>query len=60
MAKWMAAEKIRAELRYAVLCPNVTGRIKDIAKSKIVPASSLAFVDKPKVARTYILRAFRL
>ena len=26
MAKWIAAEKARAELRHAVVCPNVTGR----------------------------------
>ena len=29
MAKWIAAEKARAELRHAVVCPNVMGRIKD-------------------------------
>ena len=26
MAKWIAAEKARARLRHAVVCPNVTGR----------------------------------
>ena len=26
MAKWMSAEEARAGLRYAVVCPNVTGR----------------------------------
>ena len=26
MAKWIAAEKVRAELRHAVACPDVTGR----------------------------------
>ena len=46
MAKWIAAEKVRAELRYAVVCPNVTGRIKDrIAQSKRARAGSLAIVD---------------
>ena len=28
IAKWIAAEKARAGLRYAVVCPNVTGRTK--------------------------------
>ena len=28
MAKWIAAEKARAGLRHAVVCPNVTGRTK--------------------------------
>ena len=26
MAKWIAAEKVRAGLQYAVVCPNVTGK----------------------------------
>ena len=26
MAKWIAAEKAKAGLRHAVVCPNVTGR----------------------------------
>ena len=36
MAKWIAAEKFRAGLRNGVVCPNVTGRIKEriIAQSK--------------------------
>ena len=30
MAKWIAAEKAKAELRHAVLvCPDVTGRAKE-------------------------------
>ena len=28
MAKWVAAEKARAGLRHAVVCPDMTGRIK--------------------------------
>ena len=28
MAKWVAAEKARARLRHAVVCPNVAGRTK--------------------------------
>ena len=63
MAKWIAAEKVRAGLRHAVVvvCPNVTGRTKDrIAQSKRARAGSLAIVDKPQVARTCILWAFRL
>ena len=35
MAKWIAAEKNKARLRYAVVCPNVTGRTEErIAQSK--------------------------
>ena len=29
MAKWIAAEEVRAGLRHAVVCPNVTGRTKE-------------------------------
>ena len=59
MAKWIAAEKARAGLRHAVVCPNVTGRTKDrIAQSKRARAGSLAIVDYPQVARTRTLRAF--
>ena len=61
MAKWVAAEKVRAGLRYAVVCPNVTGKTKErIAQSKRPRAGSLAIVDKPPVARFCILRAFGL
>ena len=46
MAKWIAAEKARAGLRHAVVCPNVTGRTKGrIAQSNRVRAGSLAIVD---------------
>ena len=47
MAKWIAAEKARAGLRYyAVVCPNVTGRTKKrIAQSKRARAGSIALVD---------------
>ena len=59
MAKWITAEKTRAGLRHAVVCPNVTGRTKErIAQSKRARAGSLTLVDKPQVARTFILRAF--
>ena len=45
MAKWIAAEKARAGLRRAVVCPNVTGRTKErIAQSKRTRAGSLALV----------------
>ena len=61
MAKWIAAEKARAGLRHAVVCLNVTGKIKNrIAQSKPVRASLLAIVDYPQVARTCTLRAFGL
>ena len=46
MAKWIVAEEARAGLRHAVVCPNVTGRIKErIAQSKRAHAGSLALVD---------------
>ena len=61
MVKWIAAKKTRAGLRHAVVCPNMTERAKErIAQSKRARAGSLALVDQPQVARTYILRAFGL
>ena len=46
MAKRIAAEKNKAGLRHAVVCPNVTGRTNErIAQSKQVRAGSLAIVD---------------
>ena len=45
-AKWIAAEKAKAGLRHAVVCPNVTGRTKKrIAQSKRRRDGSLALVD---------------
>ena len=61
MAKWIVAEKTKAGLRHAVVCPNVTGRTKKrITQSKRARAGSLALVDQPQVTRTCILRAFGL
>ena len=46
MAKCFAAEKTKAGLRHAVVCPNATGRIKErIAQRKRAGAGSLALVD---------------
>ena len=46
MAKLIIAEKTKAGLRYAVVCPNVTGRTKErIAQSERARAGSLALVD---------------
>ena len=46
MAKWIAAEKSKAGLWHAVVCPNVTGSFKKrIAQSKRARAGSLALVD---------------
>ena len=46
MVKWITAEKAKAGLRRAVVCPNVTGRTKErIAQSKRARAGSLALVD---------------
>ena len=43
MAKWITAEKNKAGLRHAVVCPNVAGRTKErIAQSKRARAGSLA------------------
>ena len=46
MAKLIAAEKTRARLQHAVVCPNVAGRTKErITQSKRARAGSLALVD---------------
>ena len=46
MAKWIAAEKARAELRHPVVCPNVMGRTKErTVQNKRARAGSLAIVD---------------
>ena len=46
MVKWIVAEKTKAGLRHAVVCPNVTGRTEEmIAQSKQARAGSLALVD---------------
>ena len=46
MAKWIVAEKTKAGIRHAVVCPNGTGRTrKRIAQSKRSRAGSLALVD---------------
>ena len=46
MANWIVAEKTKAGLRHAVVCPNVTGRTeKRISQSKRARAGSLALVD---------------
>ena len=46
MAKWILAERAKAGLRRAVVCPNATKRTKKrIAQSKRARAGSLALVD---------------
>ena len=46
MAEWIVAEKSKAGLRHAVVCPNVTGKTKKrISQSKRARAGSLALVD---------------
>ena len=46
MAKLIVAEKTKAGLRHAVVCPNVTGRTEErIAQSKRARAGSLILVD---------------
>ena len=46
MVKWIAAEKARAGLRHAAVCPNVTGKIKErITQSEQARAGSLALVE---------------
>ena len=61
MAKWIVAEKAKAGLWHAAVCPNVTGRTKErISQSERTRAGSLALLDYSQVARTCILRAFGL
>ena len=58
MAKWITAEKARAGQSYAVVCPNVVRRTKEmIAQSKRARAGWLTLVHYPHAARTFILRA---
>ena len=46
MAKWIVAEKTKAGLRHAVVCPNATGSTKKmITRSKRARAGSLALVN---------------
>ena len=46
MATWIVAEEVKAGLRHAVVCLNVTGRTEErIAQSKRACAGSLALVD---------------
>ena len=45
MENWNPAEKVKARLRHAVVCPNVTGRTKAvIAQSKRIRAGSLVMI----------------
>ena len=42
----IGCKEARAGLRHAVVCPNVTGKVKEkIAQSKRARAGSLALVD---------------
>ena len=46
MAKWIVAEKAKAGLQHAVVCPNVTGRTKKrIVQNKRARAGSLTLAD---------------
>ena len=46
MTKWIAAERARAALRHAAICPTVTGRTKErVAQSKRARTGLLAAVD---------------
>ena len=45
MAKWIAAEKARAGLRWAVVCPNATGKTKE----RIAQASGHVLVRSPQL-----------
>ena len=46
MAKWIAAERVRAALRHTETCPNVTGRTKErVAQSKRARTGLLATID---------------
>ena len=49
MAKWIVAEKAKTGLPHAVVCPNVTGRIKErVAQSKRARAGLLAILTSHK------------
>jgi len=46
MTKWIAAERVKAALRHAETCPNVTGRTKErVAQSKRARTGLLATID---------------
>ena len=46
MTKWIAAERARAALWHAAICPNVTGRTKErVAQSKRARTGLLTAVD---------------
>ena len=45
MAKGIVAKKVKAGLRYAVVCPNATGTKERIVQSKRARAGPLALVD---------------
>ena len=46
MTRWIAAERARAALRHAELCPNVTGRTKErVAQGKRARTGFLATMD---------------
>ena len=46
MAEWIAAEKASAGLRHIVVCPNMTGRIKErTVQSMRARAGSFAIID---------------
>ena len=54
MAKWIAAEKARAGLRHAVVCPNVTGGTTE----RIAKGSGLVLIRSSKlISHKCILRA---
>ena len=60
-AKCIAAEKVRAGLRHAVVCSNVMGKTKKrIAQSKRVRAGSLAISCPATSGANLYLRAFGL
>ena len=46
VTKWIAAERARAALRHAAICPNMTGRTKErVAQSKRARAGLFATLD---------------
>lgn len=46
MTNWISAQRLKAALRYAVVCSNVTGRNKEkLAQSRHAPAILLATAD---------------
>ena len=63
MAKWIAAEKAKAGLRHAVVCPNVTGRTNERAVTFVLFCFVFVFMlslkPRPFVQSSFDMQAPR-